>query len=262
MMSEPVPLPQTPAKYAEKALLEPAALLAHRQRLGQGPLGPAPAGLLLAFQPDLLKQLMRKQRGKALPGFFGEAYRLRRTGGQVMAMGNFGVGAPAAAAVLEDAIAFGVGAVVAIGIAGGLLPGQAPGDLLLIDRALRDEGTSRHYLPPARFAVADPDLTGRLAASLQQQQLPFQQTASWTTDAPYRETRLEADEYAQAGCAAVEMELAALFAVGQFRQIPVAGLLVVADSLREDGWQLAFPWAPVLDRLAAAAQATLELWRD
>eukprot|EP00904_Undaria_pinnatifida_P002329 jgi/Undpi1/12097/HiC_scaffold_41.g14070.m1 len=255
-------LPQQPDKYDEPAILEPAAMLAHRRRRGQGPAGEAPAALLMVFQATLLKHLVKKYRGQRIKGFFGDAYRLRRLGNNVMVIGNFGVGAPAAATVLEDAIAYGVREVVAIGIAGGLLSELQPGQLILVDKAARDEGTSHHYLPPQPFAIPDPHLHTSLSRHLHQQAVPFQVAGTWTTDAPYRETTLEAKHFAAQGCATVDMEQAALFTVGLYRQIPVAGLLVVADSLHEGGWRLDFPWPLVSAQLEQAADAIMGLWHE
>ena len=261
-MSEQTSLPQMPKKHAEPALLEPTALLAHRRRRGQGPSGKAPAGALMVFQSQLLRTIVKRYRGKPIKGFFGEAFRLRRTNGRVLVVGNFGVGAPAAATILEDLIAFGLREVVALGVAGGLDSELAPGTAILVKEALRDEGTSHHYLPSAPFIQASSGLRQRLAARLQDATIPYRDGKSWTTDAPYRETLAEATQFRQLGCLAVEMEQAALFAVGHYRKIDVAGTLIIADSLHEDRWRLDFPWPVVQDRLEMVADAALGLWNE
>jgi purine-nucleoside phosphorylase len=83
---------------------------------------------------------------------------------------------------------------------------------VLIDRALRDEGTSHHYLPPSLFAEADPDLLNRAWPALAALPVAVHRGATWTTDAPYRETDHAIAQARAHGALAVEMEAAALYA--------------------------------------------------
>src|SRR5205814_3988194 len=124
----------------------------------------------------------------------------------------FGVGAPAAVALLEELVAFGVRRFVSVGLAGGLRTDQQPGDLLVAERALRDEGTSPHYLPPAESVDAAALLTQRLAQALGRGGHPHRRGTVCTTDAPYRTTRATVERWVRAGGAAAEMEAAGLFA--------------------------------------------------
>ncbi len=83
---------------------------------------------------------------------------------------------------------------------------------ILIDRALRDEGTSYHYLPPAEFSIADPELLGAVSGAFARLSVPVERGATWTTDAPFRETSAAIAAMTAKGLLAVEMEAAALYA--------------------------------------------------
>lgn len=93
--------------------------------------------------------------------------------------------------------------------------------------ALRDEGTSRHYLPADAPAVPDRALTGRFADALSAAGIAFTTGATVTTDAPYRTTAEEIRLHRANGVRAQEMEAAALFALGQVRGLPVASAVVI-----------------------------------
>ena len=96
--------------------------------------------------------------------------------------------------------------------AGQLDQHRDPPYFILIERALRDEGTSYHYAEPSEFAHADPDLLARLEGAFDAMTIPVARGSSWTTDAPFRETADAIAAAAAMGLAAVEMEAAALYA--------------------------------------------------
>jgi uridine phosphorylase len=144
---------------------------------------------------------------------------------------GFGIGAPAAAMVLEDLIAVGVRRILSIGIAGCLQPDIDFGELVLCTAALRDGGVSHHYLPAARFAHPAPGLTDMLRVALRERGLSAREGPTWTIDAVYRETIDEARAYQAEAIATVEMEAAALFAVAACRGVEVASAFVVSDHL-------------------------------
>ncbi len=138
-----------------------------------------------------------------------------------------GIGAPAVVSVLELLAVLGVRRFISLGTAGGLQADHRPGDTVLTSEAVRDEGTSYHYLPAEVRAVANPELLGRLRAALTDADVPFATGPTWTVDAPYRETRDEVARYRAQGVLTVEMEAAALFAVSTVREVALASLLVV-----------------------------------
>jgi uridine phosphorylase len=150
------------------------------------------------------------------------------------------IGAPYAVAVLEKLIALGAEMVLALGWCGSLHT-QAPiGTVIIPEAAVSGDGTSRYYFPEEDCHNAHPELLAHLWQFLEGAGLPLCRGRVWTTDAFYRETAdLIRCQQAQ-GVLAVEMEMAALFAVGRFRQVPVAGLLVVSDELATLTWQPAY----------------------
>ena len=156
--------------------------------------------------------------------------------GQV-ALCHPGVGAPLAAALLEELIALGCRKFVVCGGAGVLAKDVAMGELLVVTSAVRDEGTSYHYLPPDREVRATQQAVRAIESTLSEKKIDYRLAKTWTTDAIYRETRDRVALRKSEGCLAVEMEAAALFAVAQFRQVALGQILYSGDDLSGDKWE-------------------------
>ncbi|HEX9925690.1 MAG TPA: nucleoside phosphorylase [Anaerolineae bacterium] len=152
-------------------------------------------------------------------------------GGQVVALVHPGVGAPLAAFLFEMVIAMGCTKFIACGGAGVLDSGIAMGHLLIPTTAIRDEGTSYHYLPPGREVAASPRGVAAIERTLQQAGVEYLLTKAWTTDGYFRETPDRISRRKSEGCLAVEMEAAALFAVAQFRKVDLAQILYGGDDV-------------------------------
>lgn len=147
-----------------------------------------------------------------------------------------GFGAPLASAILDETIALGAEVCIFIGLAGVLNKTIPGGSLLLPIRAIRDEGTSFHYAPPARYAEPDPDLFHYIKTALTQNQLSFVEGITWSTDGVYRETASKIQRLREEGCQFVDMEASALFSVAKFYQKKIAGLFLAKDAVDETGW--------------------------
>lgn len=158
-------------------------------------------------------------------------------GGHRVAVLQPGIGAPLAAIFLEELAALGVRSVVGVGGAGALLPDLTLGHAVVLGSALRDEGTSLHYLPPGRVVDADPVGVDVLSETLRAQDVPFVVGRCWTTDAVFRETRERVDRRRAEGCAVVDMEASAAVAVARYRGVRYAQLLLAADSLAGPEWE-------------------------
>jgi uridine phosphorylase len=131
------------------------------------------------------------------------------------------VGASFAVLVAEELFSSGCRLLLSITSAGQILDVAPPPYFVLIDKALRDEGTSYHYLPPSTYSAAGAQLLACLQPLLSWPSHKVLAGATWTTDVPFRETQ-EAIQYAQAeGILGVEMEAAALYAFARARQRPV-----------------------------------------
>jgi uridine phosphorylase len=113
--------------------------------------------------------------------------------------------------VAEQLFASGCRLLVNIASAGQITNVGPPPYYILIERALRDEGTSYHYMPPSPFAAADARLIELAAGALAKRGISVHRGATWTTDAPFRETAAAIAARRAEGILAVEMEAAALY---------------------------------------------------
>jgi uridine phosphorylase len=233
--------PNFAGKHAHDSFFTPAEFLVRVRRRGNLSDFPAPEAVILLFQQSLLDRVRSGKATTEHRGWVTGDFRiLDETVGRLGVVGGFGIGAPIAAIVLEELIALGVRRVVAVGTAGTLQPDVRIGDLVLCDRAIRDEGVSHHYARPARYAMPSPRLSRQLVEGLRRQGRAFRVGSSWTIDAPYRETVAEARHYRDEGVVTVEMEAAALFAVAEHRGVEAAAAFAVSDSLAELVWDPQF----------------------
>jgi uridine phosphorylase len=141
------------------------------------------------------------------------------------------VGAPVSAAVLESLIALGCRKFIACGGAGVLVPKVVLGHLVVPTSAIRDEGTSYHYLPAGREVGPSPRALAAIESVLKANGHDYLLGKTWTTDALYRETRAKVERRKREGCLTVEMEAAAFFAVAKFRGVEFGQILYAGDDL-------------------------------
>ena len=189
-----------------------------------------------------------------------------RSGDQPITLVHPGLGAPLAAIMLEELIALGCRSFVVCGGAGVLDSDVAAGHLIVPTSAVRDEGTSYHYLPPMREVAINADAVDVITATLTAAGVPFRLAKTWTTDAVYRETADRVGARVAEGCLAVEMEVAALAAVAQFRDVPLGAMLYGGDDVSGLTWDRRAHFdrgaaREALVRLAAAACAAIPLSR-
>lgn len=148
------------------------------------------------------------------------------------------VGAPACAAGFEEVIAMGAKKFVLFGSCG-VLDGELVKDRIIIPTsAIRDEGTSYHYIAPAPEIKLHPEAVQKLESVLKHLNIPYIKGKTWTSDAIYRETLPLIQERKQEGCLAVEMECAAMLAVSEYRNVPFIQFLYGADHLSFDAWDI------------------------
>ena len=147
-----------------------------------------------------------------------------------------GIGAPLAASLLEEVIAFGCKKFIACGGCGVLDKDISVGNLIVVSGAIRDEGVSYHYLPADREVLADEAAVNVLSALMDERKIPYRVGKTWTTDAPYRETQDRISRRKAEGCLTVEMETAAMMAVAQFREVTFGQVLYGGDDLSGQEW--------------------------
>jgi uridine phosphorylase len=208
-----------PPLYRPKATAEPSvfrveALLREARRQRRLPEQLVPQVCLLDPDGDVVRHLARSGHATRLEAWacYHSELWLTARGGQQIGVVPCAVGAPYAVLVAEELHASGCNLVISVTSAGRILPIGDPPCFLLIERAWRDEGTSLHYLPPSEWAELRPELSQRLAGRFDELGEPLLRGASWTTDAPFRETAQAIAAAQAAGVHAVEMEAAGLYA--------------------------------------------------
>ena len=194
---------------------------------------PVPAVCVLDPDGDIVRNLIAKGQAQLHAGWACYHTQLYTFAVGSITCGIIGcaVGAAFAVLVAEELFASGCELLISVTSSGQILPIASPPFFILIERALRDEGTSYHYLPPADYAYLAPALVILLADTFAQAALAVYRGATWTTDAPFRETAA-AIAYAEAeGIAAVEMEAAALYAFAQAQGKPVVCFAHVTNQM-------------------------------
>ena len=192
----------------------------------------APGGCLLDMDGDILERLVasgRAHRDPNWPCFHTRFYRWAFDGQEYGVIGGT-VGAPFAVLIAEELFASGCQAVVSIASAGLISERLSPPFFVVVDRALRDEGTSHHYLPPGRFVSADEVMVASVVEALAAS-TPATRGTSWTTDAPFRETESLVASRRREGIVCVEMEAAALLAFAKAQGRTVACLAHVTNAM-------------------------------
>jgi uridine phosphorylase len=202
--------------------------------------GALPERLVMTFFGPALQATVQRAQARVLHttqtfGMARPVYGLHR-GGQDLALFQCGVGSAVAAGFLEECIALGARKILVCGGAGVLDRAISQGHLLLPTSAVRDEGLSYHYLPPAAEVAPDARAVAALEKVLQARKAPFMRGKTWSTDGLYRETRGKIARRRTQGCLSVEMEAAGLFAVAQFRKVQVAQLLYGGDDVSGQAW--------------------------
>lgn len=222
----------TPARFLayglERLGIEPTAHVVHPT-------------VLLTFQKQIAEHFVQETHARLTGNGFSTQtdapFWVGTLGGRPITIQRLPVGAPLAVAALEMLIASGARTFVLAGIAGSLSPAAPIGSVVIPTGALREEGTSYHYLPPAADPLPDTDLVADLQAAAVRRGATAHAGRVWTTDAIYREMGWKVRRYAADGILAVEMELSALLAVAQVRGARLAATLAISDELFR-------PWHP------------------
>ena len=148
------------------------------------------------------------------------------------------VGAPACVAGFEEVVAMGAKKFVLFGSCGVLDDHKVKENIIIPVSAIRDEGTSYHYIEPSAEMEADARSIQILEQVLKRCGYSYIKGKTWTSDAIYRETIPAIRRRRQEGCLAVEMECASMLAVSQYRKIPFLQFLYGADNLSSDTWEI------------------------
>lgn len=193
-----------------------------------------PKKAIFAFLGEYIDEYAYAHEAKIIGRFVSATKRypiyLIKYKGEEICLCQAPVGAAPAAQLMDWLIGYGVETIISAGSCGALV--DLPENVFLVPtKALRDEGTSYHYLPPARFVELNKDVLQSIEKTLTAMELPYIECTTWSTDGFYRETRDKITYRKAEGCSVVEMECSALAACAQFRGARFGQLLFTADSL-------------------------------
>jgi uridine phosphorylase len=219
--------------YDAASAFKPESLLREARRQKNLPDAPVPEICILDPDGDMVRYLRNAGLAVRHPGwacYHTDLYVFRQGGHEYGILGCT-VGAAFAVLVAEELFASGCRFLLSMTSSGQILPVQPPPYFIVIERALRDEGTSYHYLPPSEYCEAPALLAQMAREALTAAGIPIQSGATWTTDAPFRETEKAIDAAKRAGILAVEMEAAALYAFAKARSCAVLCFAHVTNQM-------------------------------
>lgn len=258
-------IPQLPDKLGEPSIIAPRHFAEHNAEHGLGEARGSLDAIILVYHRGFAEEMARHHRARHVPQFVGDHWLLHEFDERVAIVAGFGIGAPAATFVAESAIGEGARLVMSVGTCGAIDASLPIGSMVVPDGAIRDEGTSYHYVRADQPARADEKLTTALAAAVDDHasgEVPVTRHVDvWTTDAPFRETALELRHWRERNVAAVEMEQSALMVLGAVHEIQVAAALVVSDVLSEHDWTPSFHAEPTWRGLRIGFDAALDVLR-
>lgn len=215
------------------SVFEPVALLREARRQKGLAVAEVPSICILDPDGDVVRHARdsgQAVRSASWPCYHTDMYELALCGERVGIIGC-AVGAPFAVLVAEELFACGCRILISLTSAGQIVLAGSPPYFVVIDRSLRDEGTSYHYMPPETYAEADQRLVAAATDALRKAGLPAYVGSSWTTDAPFRETESAVAAARARGVLAVEMEAAALYAFARHHGKPVLCIAHVTNTM-------------------------------
>ncbi len=219
--------------YDEPSVFQPENLLREARRQKSLAHGLVPPICVLDPDGDIVRSLVATRQAQRDPHwacYHTDLYVFARAGLRFGIVGC-AVGASFAVLIAEEFFASGCELLVSVTSAGQIAAVADPPYFVLIDKALRDEGTSYHYLPAADFSHIAPGLAAMIEPALKRARVSMYRGATWTTDAPFRETSRAIERSRELGIMAVEMEAAALYAFGEARRKAVVCLAHVTNQM-------------------------------
>jgi uridine phosphorylase len=223
--------------YDAPSTFTPESLLREARRQKRVPHAPISEVCILDPDGDIVRHLRATNRARRAEGwacYHSEMDRFEH-GGREYGIVGCAVGASYAVLLAEQMFASGCRLLVSITSSGQIRALRPPPYFILIESALREEGTSCHYLPPSDYAEADPALIATIAEALSRVGEPVERGTTWTTDAPYRETEQAIEAARMRGVLAVEMEAAALYAFARARGKAVLCFAHVTNQMGQTG---------------------------
>ena len=222
-------------RHREPSVFSPENLLREARRQKILSRRSVPRVCVLDPDGDIVRTLLMEKRAKRDPAwacYHTELYAFVLRGRKVGIIGC-AVGASFAVLLAEELFASGCELLISVTSSGQISRKTDPPYFILIEKALRDEGTSYHYMPPSDFSRISPKLSQTLRNAFDRISLPVQRGSTWTTDAPFRETKYAIERCRALGILAVEMEAAALYAFAEARTKSVVCLAHVTNQMAQ-----------------------------
>jgi len=219
--------------YIESSVFTAENLLREARRQKSLARGHVPRVCILDPDGDIVRWLVGAHRAESDPQwacYHTDLFTFAHGDVQFGIVGR-AVGGSFAVLVAEELFASGCELLISVTSAGQVAEINDPPYFVLIEKALRDEGTSYHYLPPSDFSCIGPAVLASLEGVFTQAPVPVYRGATWTTDAPFRETESAVAHCRSLGIMAVEMEAAALYALAEARQKSVVCLAHVTNRM-------------------------------
>lgn len=219
--------------YGSPSAFSPENLLREARRQKSVAIEPVPEVCLLDPDGDIVRQLQAERRARRHESWacYHTDLHVYEESGLAIGVVGCAVGASFAVLVAEELFASGCRLLLSVTSSGQITPVRTPPYFILIERALRDEGTSYHYLPPAPYSEAPAALLNILNDAFDDLHVPVLRGATWTTDAPFRETAQAIEVMRRRGLLAVEMEAAALYAFARACDKPVICFAHVTNQM-------------------------------
>ena len=222
-------------RHRSPSVFSPENLLREARRQKSLARRSVPRVCVLDPDGDIVRTLLKEKRARRDPAwacYHTDLYIFTLRGREIGIIGC-AVGASFAVLLAEELFASGCKLLISVTSSGQINKKTDPPYFILIEKALRDEGTSYHYLPPSDYSRMPPKLSKALRGAFDHISPPVQRGSTWTTDAPFRETAYAIERCRSLGILAVEMEAAALYAFAAARRKPVVCLAHVTNQMAQ-----------------------------
>jgi len=230
-------IPLLDEKYSERAVLNPKSYIEYLEKVRKRKRPNIPKFVTMTFWPKMYEFIKEKYKVKEHK-FLSSLYptQILNYKNSRMAFMCLPFTAPAASTFLDPLFELGCEYAIFFGDCGVLSSSIKWGEIIIPNKALRDEGTSYHYEKPSRYTYPSKIILKYLQTILKDRNIKYYKGATWTTDAIYRETPRKVKKYYKEGCLAVEMEASALFSIARYRKKHIGALLNAADCVAGEKW--------------------------
>jgi len=249
-------IPTCKEKYNSKSIRTPKNFESYRKKINKWPKFKSPESIIICYDDRILEYVEKNYEVEKHKAFCGDFWFLKNTNNKIAVFGNFGLGSPMIATRVEELIQFGIKKFISIGEAGGIQKDVKIEEIIVCDKAIRDEGVSYHYLKSSKYVYPHKNLLTNIISILQKQNISFKIGSTWTMDAIYRQTEAEVKKFQSENVLTIEMEVATLFAIAQYKKVEAGAILTISDSFAN------FKWNPKFHETKKSLEKIFEIAKD